>query len=111
MTLRFAPRAARGIAEIADYFHVENPVAALRVRTAILNSLDLLISFPEIGRAQNIEGIRKLVIPRYPYLVYDLVDEPAGEIIVLTSRHAASVLAVGPMNAQSSLCIADGAGR
>jgi addiction module RelE/StbE family toxin len=87
--LRFTPRAAQDLASIAAYIRERNPPAALRVRTAILESLQSLVLFPHIGRQQQVEGVRKLVTRRYPYLVYYTVDDEAGEIIVLAIQHPA----------------------
>jgi plasmid stabilization system protein ParE len=39
MRLRFSPRAVLDLSEIADYIRERDPAAALRVRTAILQSL------------------------------------------------------------------------
>ena len=50
MKLRFTPRAAQDLAEIADYLREHSPQAALRVRAAILESLQSLILFPHIRR-------------------------------------------------------------
>jgi toxin ParE1/3/4 len=47
MKVRFTPRAARDLAEIADY-RDRNPAAAQRVRDAILESLRNLASFPTL---------------------------------------------------------------
>jgi plasmid stabilization system protein ParE len=38
---------------------------------------------------QTIEGVRKLVTRKYPYLVYYTVDPSAEEIIILTIQHPA----------------------
>ena len=89
MKLRFTPRAAQDLAEIADYIRQHSPQAALRVRAAILESLQHLILFPQIGRRQKIEGVRKLVTRRYPYLVYYTIDDVAEEIVVLSIQHPA----------------------
>jgi toxin ParE1/3/4 len=89
MKLRFTPRAAQDLANIAAYIRERNPPAALRVRAAILESLQSLVLFPHIGRQQQVEGVRKLVTQRYPYLVYYTVDDEAGEIIVLAIQHPA----------------------
>jgi toxin ParE1/3/4 len=89
MKLRFTPRAARDLGEIADYIRERNPQAALRVRAAILESLQNLVLFPLVGRQQKVEGVRKLVTRRYPYLVYYTADEAAEEIIIITIQHAA----------------------
>jgi toxin ParE1/3/4 len=87
MKVRFTPIASRDLAEIADYIHEHNPAAAQRVRAAILDSLQTLVTFPYAGRRQTIEGVRKLVTRRYPYLVYYAVDHAAEEIIILTIQH------------------------
>jgi toxin ParE1/3/4 len=89
MKLRFTPRAAQDLAAIADYIRAHNPAAALRVRAAILHSLQNLVLFPQVGRAQTVEGVRKLVTRKYPYLVYYTVDEASQEIIILTVQRPA----------------------
>jgi plasmid stabilization system protein ParE len=87
MKLRFTSRAARDLIEIAEYIRAENPAAAERVRGSILESLQLLSDFPEIGRRQTAEGVRKHVTRRYGYLIYYSVDP--DEIAVLAIRHPA----------------------
>lgn len=89
MKLRFSRRAAQDLAVIADYIHERNPAVAQNVRAAILHSLQSLVLFPEAGRRQAIEGVRKLVTRKYPYLVYYTVDPSAEEIIILTIQHPA----------------------
>ncbi len=87
MKLRFTSRAISDLAAIADYIHARNPPAALAVRDAILRSLQTLALFPEIGRQQNIAGVRKLVTQKYRYLVYYTVDGESEEIAILTIQH------------------------
>ncbi len=89
MKLRFTPRAAQDLAGIAAYVREQNPQAALRVRAAILESLQNLVQFPHIGRPQTVEGVRKLVTRRYPYLVYYTADDEADEIVILAIQHPA----------------------
>ena len=45
--------------------------------------------FPHIGRQQKVEGVRKLVTRRYPYLVYYTADDGAEEIVILAIQHPA----------------------
>lgn len=87
MKLRFTPRAANDLSEIADYIRAENPNAALSVRASVLESVELLMQFPEIGRLQTVEGVRKIVARKHPYLIYYLVQD--DEVIVLTIRRPA----------------------
>ena len=89
MKLRFTPRAVQDLAAIADYISAHNPPAARHVRSAILRSLQNLILFPQAGRAQAIEGVRKLVTRRYLYLVYYTVDVAREEVVILTIQHPA----------------------
>lgn len=89
MKLRFTPRATQDLIDIADYINQHNPAGALRVRAAILESLQNIVLFPRVGRLQKLEGVRKLVTRRYSYLVYYSADEAAGEIIVLSIQHPA----------------------
>jgi toxin ParE1/3/4 len=89
MKLRFTPRATQDLLDIADYIRERNPSASLRVRAAILDSLQDIVLFPEAGRRQTIEGVRKLVTRKYSYLIYYGFDQGADEIVILTIRHSA----------------------
>lgn len=89
MKLHFTPRATENLIAIADYLHERNPAAARRVRAAIYEGLQNLLLFPHAGRPQTTEGVRKLVTPQYPYLIYYLVDEPADELVVLNVKYPA----------------------
>jgi len=89
MKLRLTPRATQDLSGIADYIHERSPQAALRVRSAILESLQNLAAFPRLGRRQQIEGVRKILTRRYPYLVYYTIDDAAGEIVILAIQHPA----------------------
>jgi len=89
MKLRFTARATGDLAEIADHIRKESPRGAARVRASILESLQLLADFPEIGRQQTIEGVRKHVARKYGYLIYYSIDAGAGEVAILTIQHPA----------------------
>jgi plasmid stabilization system protein ParE len=66
MKLRFTPRSVENIAHIADYIHARNPPAAQRVRDDIYDGMRNLILFPQAGRSQQTEGVRKFMTRRYP---------------------------------------------
>jgi toxin ParE1/3/4 len=89
MKLRLTPRARLDLIGIADSIRTRNPAAALAVRRAILSSLQTVVMFPEMGRRQSVEGVRKLITRRYRYLVYYTVALEAEEIVVLTIQHPA----------------------
>lgn len=89
MKLHYTPEAVADLVRIADDIRMHNPAAALRVRAAILDSIQTLILFPGAGRRQAAESVRKLVTRKYPYLVYYTVDEAAGEVVILNIKHPA----------------------
>ena len=89
MKLRFTPRATQDLIDIAAYIRERNPAAAVRVRSAILDSLQNLVLFPEVGRRQTVEGVRKLVTRKYSYLVYYAFDRDDQEVVILSIRHSA----------------------
>ncbi len=89
MKLRFTPRATENLVEIADYLQERNPAAARRVRAAIYDCLQNLILFPAAGRPQKTDRVRKFVTHKYAYLIYYIVDETAGDIVVLNVKHPA----------------------
>jgi plasmid stabilization system protein ParE len=82
--LRFTPCAIQDLAEIADYIRERSPAAATRVSAAILESLGRLTTFPRMGRAQDVDGVRKIVARRYRYFAYYCLDEGADEVVVLS---------------------------
>ncbi|MEI2736272.1 MAG: type II toxin-antitoxin system RelE/ParE family toxin [Rhodoblastus sp.] len=89
MKLLFTPQATRDLGEIADYVHENSPASALRIRTSILDALTNALAFPQIGRPQKAAGVRKLVAPRYGYLIYYVVDQSAAAVVVLSVQHPA----------------------
>jgi toxin ParE1/3/4 len=89
MKLRFTPRAVENIAHIGDYLQARNPRAAQRVRADIYEGLQDLILFPQVGRLQQTEGVRKFATRRYAYLIYYTVDLAVEEIVVLSIKHSA----------------------
>jgi len=89
MKLRFTPRATQDITEIAAYLRARNPAASARVRDSILDAMQTLVLFPQTGRPQALEGVRKFVTRQYRYLVYYTVDAGADEIVILTIQHPA----------------------
>jgi addiction module RelE/StbE family toxin len=89
MKLRLTVRALHDLDSISDYVRERNPDAAERIGEAIRASLHTLETYPWLGRRQTLADVRRLVTRRFPYLVYYRVDAAAGEVVVLSIRHAA----------------------
>lgn len=87
MKLHFTLRALADLEAIADYLFPVSPQGAARVRAAILDSLQNLVQFPNIGRKQTAENVHKLIVRKYRYVIYYSVNDEAEEIIVITIQH------------------------
>jgi toxin ParE1/3/4 len=68
---------------IGDYIGRENPTAAARVVTAILDQAQTLASFPDMGRAGRIAGTRELVIAGAPFVIPYRVRDSGVEILAV----------------------------
>lgn len=89
MKLQVTALALADLDDIADYLLSHSPRGAKNVRDAILACFEDLLTFPRMGRLQTVAIVRKINVRKYPYLIYYIVDEAAGEVIILTVRHGA----------------------
>ena len=58
------------------------------MRVAIEAGFSLISTYPLAGRRKG-DGIRRLALPRDPYVNFYGVDEAASEVRIFTIRHAA----------------------
>ena len=81
----WSPRAQSQLHAICRYIADDSEANAELIAQRIFDSIDLLKTQPEMGRAGRVLGTRELVVPRTPYLiVYRLVD---GAIEVIAILH------------------------
>ena len=78
MKIVFTPRSVLDLEEIADYLKPRSLQGAVRVRSAILRTVQYLTQFPGLGRRQSVDGVRKIGVRRYPYLIYYTVALLSG---------------------------------
>lgn len=90
---RFSPRACRDLASIHDHIAADEPMAAGRVRSLILETADLLAENPGLGRTivgakPRHEAIRWFVVPKCRnYLIF--YESYQDTIMVVRVLHAA----------------------
>ena len=87
MKIKYTPQAAADLVEIFDYIDKRHPVGALQVKKAIYMATGLLELFPYLGVRTDRTGVRMLVIPRYPYLVFYTRNMAEKEVSILSIRH------------------------
>ena len=88
MKIRYTDRAIADLEAIADYLVQRSPQGARRVKAAIERVVDQLGHFPGLGTRQTTDGVRKLVVSKYPYLVFYVADIAADEVRILTVQHS-----------------------
>src|SRR5262249_11199642 len=81
------------------YIQERSPSAARSIRAAILDSLQNLLLFPEVGRLQTVEAVRKLVTRKYRCLVYYTTDRRPKRL-----SSSASSIPLGSMKTPDHLC-------
>lgn len=87
MKIVFAPLARDNLRDIQTYIATDNISAAARVASEIRRTIETLETYPLIG--QIYEGaVRRLVVTRYPYVIFYEVNQTAELINVLTVQHA-----------------------
>lgn len=59
----------------------DNPQAARRVASAIVDAVDRLAAHPAVGRPGRVPGTRELVVSRTPYVIPYRVREGVVEIL------------------------------
>jgi addiction module RelE/StbE family toxin len=69
MRVVWAAPALRELEAIGDYIARDNPSAAARIVTRILDRVDMLTDQPETGRLGRIAGTRELVVTDTPFVV------------------------------------------
>jgi toxin ParE1/3/4 len=81
----YTPRALRDLQAIADYLVERSPNGARRVLGAVKSSIETLGEFPGIGRLVDNAGHRRIVVVRYPYVVF--YRTAGDEVLILHVRH------------------------
>jgi plasmid stabilization system protein ParE len=88
--VRYSPRAAAKIKSLCEYYADIDPQLADKARSAIVESLNLLIERPRIGRpAIERPKFRERVI-RFGsshFLALYYLDEITGDVLVVAIRH------------------------
>lgn len=87
MKIVFAPLARDNIRDIQTYIAADNISAAARVASDIRRTIETLETYPLVGQTYQDE-VRRLVVTRYPYVVFYEVDQVAELVNILTVQHA-----------------------
>jgi addiction module RelE/StbE family toxin len=81
MQVRWLKTAAQNLEDEKEYLAKDNPKIAKAFFLHIIESVNQLKAFPDLGRPGRVSGTRELVILKYPYIVPYRVKENSIEIL------------------------------
>ena len=83
MTIVWSPRAIEHLAHLQAYVARDNPKAANRVGSTLLEVVERLAELPNLGRPGRVAGTRELVVPGTPYVIPYRVRADRLEVIAV----------------------------
>ena len=83
MKIRWLEDSIQDLIALRQYIEQENPAAAKRVAKTIIQSVNLLLDQPGIGRAGRVPNSRELVVTGTPFLVPYRIENNTIEILRL----------------------------
>jgi toxin ParE1/3/4 len=89
MNLVFDDRAIADLENIFGWIAEDSPATARIVTDRLVSSIELLISFPQMGHVGRDPETFEWVVPRLPYIVVYEVDRKQERIVVTAIFHGA----------------------
>ncbi len=87
MIVVWSPRAVEHLAHLRAYIARDNPKAANRIASSLLEAVERLGQLPNLGRPGRVAGTRELVVPGTPYVIpYRLRADRLEVIAVFHAR-------------------------
>ena len=83
--VEISPEAELEIAQTAQWYAQKNRLAADVFRTIVFDAIDTISRAPLSWAKVSDDGIRKFVLPRYPYSLFFKVR--ASTVVILTVAH------------------------
>jgi toxin ParE1/3/4 len=65
----WSPRAIQHLAHLRSFIARDNPNAANRIASALLEAVERLAELPNLGRPGRVVTTRELVVPGTPYVI------------------------------------------
>ncbi len=87
MKIRLVKPAEQDLEEVYAYVNIDNSTAALRTVTRVLEAIEYLLQFPNMGRAGRLANTRELIVSGTPFIVIYQIRRP--DIYVLRILHTA----------------------
>jgi plasmid stabilization system protein ParE len=79
-TVQIAPPVEREVAEAVDWYRSKSPMAADAFRAIVFDAVEMISHSPLSWPKVSDQGVRKVVLPRYPYSKFYSV---AGDVVTI----------------------------
>ncbi len=89
MKIRYTATARRELNDAVDYLLQSAPAVAAAFVDSIESTVAELIQNPLSAQETEQKGVRRKYIRRFRYGLFYMVDQAAGELIIMNIRHAA----------------------
>ena len=87
MTIVWSSRAIEHLTHLRSYIARDNPKAAHQIAATLIEAVERLAEFPNLGRPGRVAGTRELVVPGTPYVIpYRLRGDRLEVIAIFHSR-------------------------
>ena len=87
MIVVWSPRAIEHLAHLRAYIARDNPKAANRIASTLVDAVERLAELPSLGRPGRVAGTRELVVSGTPYVIpYRVRGDRLEVIAVFHSR-------------------------
>jgi addiction module RelE/StbE family toxin len=83
MKIVWSRRAIQHLTHVREYIAKDSPKAAQEIATRILEAVERLADYPNLGRPGRKPGIRELVIPKTRYIIPYRVRGECVELIAV----------------------------
>jgi toxin ParE1/3/4 len=87
LNLHYTPKALAELADILAYIVERSPQGARNVHARIQAITSLLVQYPHSGQLTSEGGLRRIVTPPYPYVIF--YEATAEDVVIVGVRHAA----------------------
>lgn len=85
MTTIWQREARNHLYDIIAYIRLEHPIAAHKVYMQIIQNVQLLSRFPNIGRKGRVRNTREFIVRGYPYIIVYYIE--VQELYIMAIYH------------------------
>lgn len=89
MRVRWTTDAADDLERICDYIAQDRPDAAQRVAQSVIERIETLETFPDLGRVGRVQGTREVAFPPLPFVAIYEIREGTDSRLANPPRSAA----------------------